>query len=99
VYRALLYDSSNTILEKWDDRRTDDSSSGKFTITTSPDKLKGCVLYWEAEVSDPRDAGGLYVCTIRVEQDESVVCLDAISGIVKSGSGQRDPIGNHVVFT
>ena len=99
VYRALLYDTSNTILEKWEDQRTDDSLPDKFQIQTAPNQLAGCVLYWEAEVSDPSDTGGPYVCTVSVEQDGSVLCQDAVSSSVKPGSGQRDPIGDQITFT
>lgn len=98
VYRALVYDSSNTILEKWEDQRTDDNLPDTFTIQTPASKLKGCVLYWEAEVYDPSDEGGPYVCTISVEQDGSVFCQDAVSSQVSPGSGQRDPIGDQISF-
>ena len=98
VYRGLIYDKTNTVLEKWEDQRTDDSIPDRFQITTPPKQLIGGTLWWQCMVSDPSNTGGPYVCNVSVDQDGKVLCLDAAAGNVPAGSGQIDPIGDQISF-
>jgi hypothetical protein len=98
VYRGLVYDKTNTVLQKWEDQRTDDSIPDRFQIAAPAKQLIGGTLWWQCLISDPSDSGGPYVCSVSVEQDAKVLCLDAVAGNVLAGSGQMDPIGDQITF-
>jgi hypothetical protein len=98
VYRGLIYDKSNTVLQKWDDQRTDDSVPDRFQISAPPNQLIGGTLWWQSLISDPSDIGGPYVCKLSIEQDGKILCKDTVPGNVGVGSGQMDPIGDQISF-
>ena len=98
VYRGLVYDKTNKVLQNWDDQRTDDSIPDRFQISASPNQLIGGTLWWQCLVSDPSDNGGPYVCSVSVEQDGNILCQDAVAGNVPAGSGQLDPKGDQISF-
>jgi hypothetical protein len=99
VYRALLFNASNKVLEKWEDQRTDDSLPDSFEIKTPLTDLSGCTLWWECIVSDPSDNGGPYVCTVTILQNGNVIGQDPTTGEVPAGKGKLDSVGDQVSFT
>jgi hypothetical protein len=98
VYRALLYNAANKVLERWEDQRTDDNMPDLFTITTPANELKGTTLWWQCIVSDPNDKGGPYTCTISVEQDSVRIGNDRTSGTIPPGEGKLDTVGDQITF-
>jgi hypothetical protein len=99
VYRALLFNSANVVLEKWENQRTDDGLPDTFEITTSPENLPGCILWWECIVSDPGNNGGPYVCTVTITQNGTSIGQDQTTGEVPAGNGKLDSVGGQVSFT
>ena len=98
VYRALLFDASNVVLEKWERQRTDDDLPDEYTVKTSPAELLGATLWWECIVSDPSDQGGVYRCAVSVTQSGDILCQDVITGDVPAGNGKLDIVGDQISF-
>jgi hypothetical protein len=99
VYRALLFNSANVVLEKWENQRTDDNLPDTFEIQTSPENLPGCILWWECIVSDPSNNGGPYVCIVTITQNGTSIGQDQTTGEVPDGNGKLDSVGGQVSFT
>ncbi|MEO5928535.1 MAG: hypothetical protein ABIR47_01265 [Candidatus Kapaibacterium sp.] len=98
VYRALLMDSTNTVVQKWEDQRTDDSIPDTFELTQPVAKLAGCYLWWQAVVMDPSDAGGPYVGSVTVTQDGNMLCSESAPGTIPPGKGMADLYADQVQF-
>lgn len=98
VYRALLFDAGNVVLEKWERQRTDDDLPDEFTVSSAPPLLLGATLWWECIISDPSDQGGSYRCTVSVIQSGNTLCQDVISGDIPAGNGKLDIVGDQISF-
>jgi hypothetical protein len=96
VYRAILFDNKGTILKTWKDQRTDDSLPDTFPMRIKPKRLQGTTLWWQCIVSDPSDQGGLYTCTVSIQQDGNTLCQDQINGQVPAGNGKVDFVGDQI---
>lgn len=98
VYRGILFNGSNKVLEKWNDQRTDDSLPDTFKIKTPAADLPGCTLWWDCIVSDPCDNGGPFICTVSVLQNDIVIGMDPVAGEVPGGNGKLIRVGDQISF-
>lgn len=100
VYTAILFNSNNKVLERWDNppQRTDDGIPDTFVIKTQSSKLKDAVLWWDCIASDPTDQGGPYVCTVSISQDGKILSQDPVTGNIPAGNGKLDHVADQIIF-
>jgi hypothetical protein len=98
VYRAVLVSNTNVVLEVWNDQRTDDSVPDVFPIVTPSPALVGGVLWWQAIVMDPTDAGGTYTGTVTVLQHGVPIATVTATKTVPAGAGASDLFTDEIKF-
>lgn len=99
LYRALLLGANSTAVERWNDQRTADGVPDSFTISLPVSQLSGCILWWQAIVTDPTNNGGAYTGTVQIHQDGAVLGSVQAQGSVPAGAGKMDLFADELTIT